>query len=210
MEKEQEPTTNRDLGMLLAEFYLQLVDPQRTNSLPGKADEDEEDAINTSEHHNTHHTTHTTNHHSNTHTKGKGFSRYNDLMKAFYRLHAVPMEPLPLQSSSTSSSTSLSTSLSLPLTLLSVVPFEVWEEVTESARRRLIPMIRSLFVDGTNALLTSRRKKLRTRVALEYDRSDTVSQRFVSVLIDSLGYFTNVLTEIQSMGYCYLNNDHEH
>lgn len=79
--------------------------------------------------------------------------------------------------------------------------WEVQDEIVRDARRKSANLIRIPYVERINTLITAARKRLKVKAALDHDTGAAHSQRYMNVILDVLGTWSNILLELRSYGF---------
>jgi hypothetical protein len=79
---------------------------------------------------------------------------------------------------------------------------DIIEDILKDARKKSGQLIRSPYIDDINQLITSARKRLKTKIALNDENSQFQhGQRYLHLFIELLGTWSNMITHINHFGF---------
>jgi hypothetical protein len=79
---------------------------------------------------------------------------------------------------------------------------DIIEDILKDARKKSSQLIRSPYIDDINQLITSARKRLKTKIALNDENSQFQhGQRYLHLFIELLGTWSNMITHINQYGF---------
>jgi hypothetical protein len=81
--------------------------------------------------------------------------------------------------------------------------WDVQDEIVNDARRKCVTLLRAPFVEKTNQLNIASRKRLKQRTALSDNDGTTIAhgQRYMFIMMDVLGTWSNWLMELRGFGF---------